>query len=71
MANRISRRVLHARFQSVLPRIERHARVFFRWIKCWHTKQDKLQEVRSLAWKWIKRLHQAGKDVVGVRRSDR
>lgn len=52
---------LHARFAAVLPRIERHARCYFRWVKCWHNKEDKVQEVRSLTWKWIKKLHKRGK----------
>ncbi len=60
MARR-SRHALHARFEAVLPRIVRHARVMFRHIKCWHTLQDKLQEVRSLCWKWIRQLEKAGK----------
>jgi hypothetical protein len=54
-------RKLHARFETALPRILRHARCFFRWIKCYHTKEDKLQEVRSLCWKWVKELHRARK----------
>jgi hypothetical protein len=58
---RLSRRALHCRFLTVLPRIERHARIVFRYIKCWHTKQDKIQEVRSLTWKWIRRLNKLGK----------
>jgi hypothetical protein len=41
--------MLHARFTAVLPRIERHARCYFRWIKCWHTQEDKVQEVRTYA----------------------
>lgn len=52
---------LQARFHSLLARIEAHAKIFFRWIKCWHTRQDKIQEVLGLAWKWVRQLHQAGK----------
>lgn len=52
---------LQVRFHDVLTRIETHAQIFFRWIRCWHTRQDKIQEVRSLAWKWIRSLHKAGK----------
>lgn len=55
-------RHLHARFASILPRIERHARVFFRWIKCWHSKNDKIQEASALCWKWVQQLHKAGKE---------
>ena len=53
---------LHAQFESVLPRIERHARVMFRFIKCHHTKEDKIQEVRGFCWKWIAELDQNGKE---------
>src|ERR1700733_7767846 len=55
------RQPLHRHFVSVLPRIVRHARIVFRFVRCWHTKQDKIQEVRSLCWKWVKKLHKAGK----------
>jgi hypothetical protein len=58
---RIMPHKLKARFESVLPRIERHALVMFRSVHCWHTRQDKLQEVRSLCWKWVRQLHKAGK----------
>ena len=51
-------RKLHARFASVLPRIVRHARVIFRSIKCWHTKEDKIAEVVDHCWVWVRRLHQ-------------
>lgn len=54
-------RTLKRLFESVLPRIVRHARVYFRGIKCWHTFQDKVQEVRSLCWKWVKYLQKVGK----------
>ena len=54
-------RKLHARFTAVLPRIVRHARVMFRFIKCYHTKEDKIQEVRGYCWKWIRLLHKAKK----------
>ena len=50
---------LHARFESVLPRIVRHARVMFRNVKCYHTKEDKIQEVRGYCWKWVRQLHKA------------
>jgi hypothetical protein len=52
---------LRRRFESALPRILGHARVVFRFVRCWHTKQDRIQEVSGLCWEWIKRLHQAGK----------
>ncbi len=52
---------LHADFNAVLPRIIRHARVMFRAIQCYHTKQDKIQEVCGHCWRWIQELHQLGK----------
>lgn len=58
---RLTRRVLHRRFTAALPRIVRHAQVVFRHVKCWHTKQDKVQEVRSLCWKWVRALNKVGK----------
>jgi hypothetical protein len=57
----LSRRALHHHFVAVLPRIVRHARVVFRFVKCWHTKEDKVQEVRSLCWKWVCALNKVGK----------
>ncbi len=55
-------RILHQRFAAVLPRIVRHARVMFRFIKCYHTKEDRIQEVRGYTWKWIQELDDAGKE---------
>ncbi len=54
-------RTLKRHFEEVLPRIVRHASVTFRHLRCWHARQDKIQEVRSLCWRWVKRLHEAGK----------
>ncbi len=49
-------------FLSLVPRIERHGRVFFRHVKCPHRKQDAVAEMVALAWKWFVRLVQRGKD---------
>jgi hypothetical protein len=62
MAHHIPRRILHQRFLSILPVILRHARVYFRAIRCYHTKEDRIAEVRALCWKWFKRLAELGKD---------
>ena len=35
---------LHAAFLAILPRIELHARVYFRGLKCPHRKADAVQE---------------------------
>ncbi len=53
---------LHARFLSILPRIELHARIYFRHVKCPDRKADLIQETRSLAWQWFVRLVGRGKD---------
>lgn len=60
---------LQARFQTVLPRIERHARIFFRWVRCWQQREDRVAETIGLAWKWFRRLAERGRDArqfVGV-----
>lgn len=49
-------------FAHALPRIQRHARIYFRDIKCWHRKQDCIGEACALAWKWFCHLFQQGKD---------
>src|SRR5436305_1351850 len=54
---------LHTRFVALLPQIEVHGRMFFRHLKCPQTKEDALQEMRALAWKWFLSLAQRGKDV--------
>jgi hypothetical protein len=56
------RRVLHRRFLSILPRIRLHAKVYFRHVKCWHTKEDRIAETIDLAWQWFVRLARKGKD---------
>jgi DNA-directed RNA polymerase specialized sigma24 family protein len=60
---------LHARFLPLLPRIETHARIYFRHIKCCDRKQDCVQEVISLCWKWFVRLAERGKDAAGFVRT--
>jgi hypothetical protein len=60
---------LQARFLAVLPRIERHARIFFRWVRCWQQREDRVAETIGLAWKWFRRLAERGRDArqfVGV-----
>ena len=53
---------LQARFQAMIPRIERHARIFFRYLKCPFKRQDAIAETLALCWKWFLRLMQRGKD---------
>ncbi len=54
--------VLHGAFLSILPRIETHAAIYFRHVKCPHRKEDCIQETVSQAWKWFVRLARRGKD---------
>lgn len=53
---------LHSRFLTILPRIELHGRVYFRHLRCPHARQDAVQEMVALSWKWFVRLAQRGKD---------
>ena len=57
---------LHGRFLALLPRIERHGRVYFRHVKCPDRKEELLAELRGLAWKWYVRLVRRGKDVLDL-----
>jgi hypothetical protein len=53
---------LHARFLTVLPRIERHAGIVFRSIGCAHQRQECIAETIALAWMWYCRLADRGRD---------
>ena len=53
---------LQARFLQIRERIETHARIYFRHVKCWFKKADYIAETIALAWKWFRRLAQKGKD---------
>jgi hypothetical protein len=53
---------LHAVFLAILPRLQLHAEVCFRHLKC-PAKEDAIQEVIALSWKWFLRLTERGKDV--------
>jgi hypothetical protein len=54
--------VLQVRFLSILPRIELHGRISFRYVRCPHRRADAVAEVVALAWKWHLRLAERGKD---------
>ncbi|MFO0931045.1 MAG: hypothetical protein U0736_29105 [Gemmataceae bacterium] len=54
---------LHAHFLSFLPRIETHAKVRFRHLRCPGRRDDAVAEVVAVTWKWYLRLQEAGKDV--------
>lgn len=49
-------------FLVILPRIDLHARISFRDVKCPETRADRIAETVALAWKWYKRLAEQGKD---------
>jgi hypothetical protein len=55
--------VLHARFLRLLPKLETHARIVFRGIRCPVKQEDRVQECVALGWKWFLRLTEQGKDV--------
>src|SRR5262245_4555184 len=58
----LSVHVLQVRFLSILPRIELHGRICFRFVRCPHRRADAVSEVVALAWKWHLRLAERGKD---------
>jgi hypothetical protein len=49
-------------FLSILPRIEKHGRIYFRHLRCPETKADAVGEMVALSWRWFVRLAQRGKD---------
>ena len=52
----------HARYLALLPRLEAHGRIAFRHLPCLDLRAEALQEMRALAWKWVVRLMQRGRD---------
>jgi hypothetical protein len=53
---------LQARFLTFLPRIEAHANISFRSIRCDAVRADHVAETVALAWKWFLALEARGKD---------
>jgi hypothetical protein len=49
-------------YLTALPRIVRHARVYFRQQRCSHRKADFISEVVALCWSWWQGLFRRGKD---------
>jgi hypothetical protein len=49
-------------FRAAMPRIVRHARCYFRHVRCRHRKADCVSEVVALCWKWWTRLVERQKD---------
>jgi len=54
---------LHVTFLTLVPRIETHARIYFRFVDCPETRADKVAEAVALTWRWFVRLADRGKDV--------
>jgi hypothetical protein len=53
---------LHQRFLALVPRIETHAAIVFRGVRCPDTRADLITETVALAWKWYARLAEKGRD---------
>jgi hypothetical protein len=53
---------LHAAFLTILPRIERHARVYFRDLRGDDRRAEAVQETLALAWRYFVGLARRGKD---------
>ena len=53
---------LHSRFLEILPRVELHGRIYFRFLRCSQQREEALAEMIALAWKWFQRLVERGKD---------
>jgi len=54
---------LHASFLAiVLPRVLSHGRVCFGGVKCPHRREDVIQDMIGLAWRWHLRRAEKGKD---------
>ena len=53
---------LQAHFLEILPRIETHARIFFRHLECPGLKADAVSETVAVAWKWFINAARKGKD---------
>jgi hypothetical protein len=54
---------LHAQFLHILPRIETHAQIRFRHLRCPGKRADAIAETIAVAWKWYLRIVEQGKDV--------
>jgi hypothetical protein len=53
---------LHERFLSILPRLQLHALIYFRTVRCPDRQADLVAEVLALCWSWFVRLWRRGKD---------
>jgi hypothetical protein len=53
---------LHADFLAILPKIQTHARICFRHLRCPGKKEDAVAEVVAVSWKWYLGAVSQGKD---------
>lgn len=53
---------LQRRFLALVPRIELHATIYFRHVRCPVRKADFIAETIALCWQWFLRLAERGKD---------
>jgi len=58
----LSREKIHQEFVRALPRIETHAAIVFRSVRCSHRKADLIAEAVALAFQWWLRLRRRGKN---------
>ncbi len=52
----------HCEFEEALPRIQAHAVIVFRFVRCIHRRAEYIAEAIALAWKWWLRLRTRGKN---------
>jgi len=50
-------------FLALVPKIQTHAAIYFRGIRCPAKKADKIAETVALAWRWFLTLTEQGKNV--------
>ena len=53
---------VHARFLALLPRLQTHAAITVRHVRCPHARAERIAEAIALAWAWFVRLHARGSD---------
>src|SRR5947209_2415922 len=53
---------LQIRFLVVLPRIELHGRIHFRFLRCPVQREEAIAEMVALSWRWFVSLARRGKD---------
>jgi hypothetical protein len=54
---------LHDQFVTrIMPAVERHARIYFRHLRCPHRKQEAVAEAVALSWRWFVGLDKRGTD---------